>query len=419
MNKYQLSNGLTVIEDAITDAQSFTILIMFKTGSRNETPDIWGISHFFEHMAFKGTPSFPNAELLMKELDSLGAMYNAFTGKEYTGYYIKGSKKVQTRALDIMAEMTLSPIITEEEVDKERGTIIEELNMSEDDPRRKIYDYFEECIYTDKQLSQEIIGSKKSLAGIHAQEINDYHKKYYLSGNAVITVSGYIPSDLQAQLEKAFSGMPTGETTYLPAIVEKRKQINVLNRKTQQTHMAIGFPGIDIHDEDRDVAQVLATLIGGNMSSRMFSEVREKRGLAYYVKSYSDNMADVGCFVTFAGVNNEKAVEAVSVILDVYRSVKSAIPAEELRRTKDYISGIMTLSYEDSEHRSESNAISQTYGIDYRSLEDKIAAVEAVTEAQLVAIANTLIDESKMCLALIGPYEDESKFASIVGVKSL
>jgi len=417
MKKYTLSNGITVIEDPITDAQSFTILVMIGTGSRNETPDIWGISHFFEHMAFKGTPTYPSPELLSKELDSLGAMYNAFTSKEYTGYYIKGSKKVLSRAINIISEMTHSPIVLDAEVDKERGTIIEELNMSEDDPRRKIYDYFEECIYENRQISQEIIGSRESLAGIHAAEIQSYHSQYYLAGNTIITISGFIPTDIAELLENAFGPLPVGEVASLPDIIETRKPINLCNKPTQQTHMAIGFPGLNAHDKDRDVATVLATLIGGNMSSRMFSEVREQRGLAYYVKTYSDNMNDAGCFVTFAGVNNEKVLEAVDVILDVYRSVKNSVSLDELRRNKDYIIGIMTLSYEDSEHRSETNAVTQAYGLDYRSLEDKIAAVEAVTVEQVQNMAVRLFDESRLCLALIGPYEDESKFAKILEEK--
>lgn len=414
MQKYQLSNGLTVIEDPITDAQSFTILVMFKTGSRNETPNIWGISHFLEHMAFKGTPSYPSAELLSKELDSLGAMYNAFTGKEYTGYYIKGGKKVLTKAVSIISEMTLAPIILDTEVDKERGTIVEELHMSEDDPRRRIYDYFEECLYENKQISQEVLGSKESLAGIHAKQIIDYRKKYYLADSAVITVSGFVPADLAKLLETAFSDLPKGASDYLSGKSETKRPINLFMKKTQQTHLAIGFPGVDVHDDEREVAQVLATLLGGNMSSRMFSEVREKRGLAYYVRTYSDNMADAGCLVTFAGVNNEKALDSAKIIMEVYLGTKTGIPEEELRRTKDYITGIMTLGYEDSEQRSESNALSQIYGLDYRSLEQKIADIEMVTAEQVKDLANRIFDESKLCLALIGPFTDESKFATIV-----
>lgn len=417
MNKYTLSNGITVIEDPISDAQSFTILVMFKTGSRNETPEIWGISHFLEHMAFKGTPSYPSAALLSKELDSLGAMYNAFTGKEYTGYYIKGSKKVLPKAISILSEMTLSPIVLDEEVDKERGTIIEELNMSEDDPRRKIYDYFEQCIYADKQVSQEIIGSKESLAGIHAKQIIDYRDKYYLAGNATVVVSGYTSDDLQQRLEAAFSALPKGELEYLPPISEPRKRVNIFTKETQQTHLAIGFPGLDVHDTDRAVAQVLATTLGGNMSSRMFSEVREKRGLAYYVKTYSDNMDDNGCLVTFAGVNNEKATEAAGVILDVYRGIKEDVPEEELRRNKDYISGIMTLNYEDSEHRSEVGAMTQLYGEEQKTLEERIAEIEAVTAEQVKALANRLFDEKKLCLALIGPFSNEADFVKILEEK--
>jgi len=414
MRRYQLNNGITVVEDAITDAKSFTILLMFRTGSRNETPDIWGISHFLEHMAFKGTPTYPSAALLAKELDSLGAMYNAFTSKEYTGYYIKGSKKVLPKAISIISEMTLSPIITDEEVDKERGTIIEELNMSEDDPRRKIYDYFEECVYSNRQISQEIIGSKESLAGIHAKQISEYREKYYLAGNTVVAVSGYVPNDLAEQLMTAFSEFPRGKGEYLPPIIEKRKQINICTKQTQQTHLAIGFVGVDVHSKERETAQVLATILGGNMSSRMFSEVREKRGLAYYVKTYSDNMHDAGCFVTFSGVNNEKVYDAVSLILEVYRGTKCDIPEDELRKTKDYIAGIMTLNYEDSEHRSEVSALTETYGEKQRTLDERISAIEAVTGEQVKALANKLFDESKLCLALIGPFTDEAKFAKIV-----
>jgi predicted Zn-dependent peptidase len=414
LKQYKLSSGISVIEDPIADAKSFTLLVMFRTGSRNETPDIWGISHFLEHMAFKGTPTYPSAALLAKELDSLGAMYNAFTGKEYTGYYIKGSKKVLPKAISIISEMTLAPIVLDEEVDKERGTIIEELNMCEDDPRRKIYDYFEQCVYENKQISQDIIGSKESLADIHAKQITDYREKYYISGNAAIAVSGFIPTDLVQQLEAAFSAFPSGKCDYLPAIVNPKKQINLCTKKTEQTHLAIGFPGLNVHNAERDVAQILATLLGGNMSSRMFSEVREKRGLAYYVKAYSDLMDDAGCFVTFAGINNGKVYDAVSIILDVYRGTKNDIPEDELRRTKDYIVGIMTLNYEDSEHRSETNALAQIYAEKQRTLDDKIAAIEAVTAEQVTALANRLFDEKKLCLALIGPFSDESKFASIL-----
>lgn len=416
MKKYTLTNGLTVIEDPIADAQSFTILVMFKTGSRNETPDIWGISHFLEHMAFKGTPTYPTAALLAKELDGLGAMYNAFTSKEHTGYYIKASKKVLPKAIKIISEMTLCPIILDEEVDKERGTIIEELNMYEDDPRRKIGDLFEGFLYNNKQVSQDIVGSKESLAGVHAAEIIKYREKYYRSGNAVITVSGYVPMDLNVQLQATFEAMETGEEGYLAPILESKKPINLSFKKTQQTHLAIGYLGLDMHDKDRVVGQVLATVLGGNMSSRMFSEVREKRGLAYYVKTYSDNMDDIGCLVTFAGVNNEKAPEAVRIIHDVYQGVKTEIPAEELTKTKDYITGMMTLSYEDSENRSEVNAITELYGEPQKSLQERIAQVEAVTSEQVVALAKRLLNDKKICLALIGPYKDETEFAKILKV---
>jgi predicted Zn-dependent peptidase len=414
MRKYQLNNGLTVIEDPIVDAQSFTILVMFRTGSRNETPGIWGISHFLEHMAFKGTPSYPSPTSLAEEMVSLGADYNAFTSKEHTGYYIKGSKRVLSRAIKLLSEMTISPIILDEEVDKERGTIIEEINMSLDDPARKIYDFFEESLYADRQVSQEIIGSKESLASIHAKQIIDYREKYYLAGNAVIALSGFVPTGFAEMLETAFVDLSTGSTDYLSPTIEPRKQMNIFTKKTEQTHLAIGFPGLNVHDGEKAIAQVLATLLGGNMASRMFSEVREKRGLAYFVRTFNDNLYDVGSLVTFASVNNEKAPEAAKIILDVYESTKIYIPESELRRTKDFLTGIMTLSYENSERRSEINATTVLYGEKPKTLDQKIIEIEAVTIEQILALAKKLFDDKKLCLALIGPYKDETEFARIL-----
>jgi predicted Zn-dependent peptidase len=414
MQKYKLSNGITVVEDKVADSQSFTLMVMFRTGSRNETPEIWGISHFLEHMAFKGTKSYPNASILAKELDSLGAMYNAFTGKEYTGYYIKGSKKVFDRTLKIMSEMTTAPIILDEEVDRERGTIIEEINMNEDDPKRKIYDVFENSIYDNRQISQDIIGSIDSVSKITAKDIIKYREKYYKAGNAIISIAGYIPDKASELFEKAFELMEKGETSFLPSIHEDNKRIYLEYKDTQQTHLAIGFPGVQFDSNERDAAQLLGVLLGGPMSSRMFSEVREKRGLAYYVNTYSDNMADTGSFVTFSGVNNEKTLEAVEIIVDVYKSVLRDIPEEELRRNKDYVIGIITLRDEDSENRSHSNALSTNYGQDARTLEERITAIEKITTEDLLKLARKIIDMNKVCLALIGPFKDESKFAKIL-----
>jgi len=414
MKKHKLDSGLTIISDPIADSQSFTLLVMFRTGSRNETKNIWGISHFLEHMAFKGTKSYPTPEKLVKYLDSLGSMYNAFTSKEHTGFYIKGSKKVFDKALGILAEMTTDPVVKDEEVNKERGTIIEELNMYEDDPRRKIYDYFEECIYDNEQISQDIIGTKKSLAEIHAKQIIDYRQKYYTAGNAVVSVAGYIPSGLSAKVEKAFLGLAGPKVSYLGAKPRLTKKINLKYKETQQTHLALGFPGVRVLDKDREAASILALIFGGNMSSLMFGEVREKRGLAYYVTTYSDNMDDNGCFVTFAGVNNEKITEAVRVIKSVYDNILGKLTEQELQRAKDYMTGILTLKYEASDSRSESNATSYLYGKELTTLAEKIKIIEAVTLASVQSVAKKLIDSNKICLSLIGPFKEEAVFEKIL-----
>ena len=414
INSYKLDNGLRIVEDPIEGSNSFTLMVMFRTGSRNETHNIWGISHFLEHMIFKGTKTYPSAYLLAKELDSLGAAYNAYTSKEHTGYYLKGSKKVFERALSIISEITTDPIILDEEVDKERGAIIEELNMYEDDPRRKVADYFEESLYPDHQVSQEIIGSKATLKKIRAKEIIEYRNRYYRTGNAVISISGNIPENFRALVETSFDKLKTGEEEYLPADIERKSSINIINKKTQQTHLALGYPGVSVHNENKTAVKVLATLLGGNMSSRMFSEVREKRGLAYYVRTFADNMYDVGALATFAGVNNEKAIEAVKIIKEVYEKVAENVPEDELQKTKDFMTGIMTLSYEDSEFRSELNAMTELYGNKHESLDEKISKVEKISSTQISDLAKTVLDQNKLCLALIGPFSNKKIFEELL-----
>jgi len=407
---YKLGNGLRVVEDPIEGSNSFTLMVMFKTGSRNETPDIWGISHFLEHMTFKGTKTYPSAFLLAKELDSLGAAYNAYTSKEHTGYYLKGSKKVFDRALAIISEMTVDPVITDQEAEKERGAIIEELNMYEDDPARKVVDFFEESLYENHQLSQEIGGTKESLRGIHAKEILQYREKYYKTGNAVVSIAGFVPKNFRALVEESFKKLKTGEDQYLAPIMEEKKIVNIINKKTQQTHLVVGYPGVSIKDKDRDAVRVLSTLVGGNMSSRMFSEVREKRGLAYYVRTVADTLLDTGAIATMAGVNNEKSPDAVKLIKEVFESATHDIPGKELQKTKDFMTGIMTLQYENSEVRSEINAMTELYELEHRSLEDRIASIDKITIDDVERVAKKLLDSKKICLALIGPYNDDSKF---------
>jgi predicted Zn-dependent peptidase len=413
IKKYTLDNGIRIIEDSMTEAQSFTVLVMFKTGSRNETDNIWGISHFLEHMVFKGTKSFPAPDILAKELDSLGAMYNAFTSKEHTGYYIKGSKRVFERAMSLIAEMTTSPIISEEEVDKERGTIIEEINMYEDNPQRKIYDYFEESLYGNKYVSQVIVGTKDSLVKINSDTIKDYRNKHYRTGNMVIAISGFVPDNFGEIVTDLFD-VPEGNTDYLAPIMEPRKKVNLCYKETQQTHLALGFSGLSYVHKDRTTAKLLSMILGGNMSSRMFSEIREKRGLAYYVKTYSDNMADGGCLVTFAGINNDKVIEAVKLILEVYQAVAGSITEEELRRAKDYVIGMLTLQYEDSEYRSETNAAYLLYEIEPKSLDERLIEIEAITLEDVRRVAAEIINPTNATLALIGPFNDEQEFDKIL-----
>ncbi|MEI6267129.1 MAG: pitrilysin family protein [bacterium] len=412
--KYLLSNGIAVIEDPIKEAESFTLLVMVRTGSRNETGGNHGISHFLEHMAFKGTKSFPTPMLLAKELDSLGAVYNAFTSKEYTGYYIRGAKRVFDRSLSIISEMTTAPIILEDEVNKERGTIIEEINMYEDDPRSKIYDYFEESLFEDKLIAQEVIGNKTTVGKQTAKDMLAYRETYYTAGNMVISVAGFIPEGLKDSLEKYFSIVRGSKLEYLKPVLEKKKRINLMYKETQQTHLALGFTGVDFTSGQRDVAKLLSVVCGGNMSSRMFSEVREKRGLAYYVSTISDNMFDAGTFFTIAGINNEKVFEAVELIKSIYLRVPGRITADELNRGKEFMVGMITLRNEDSEQRANQNALRSIYATELESLDQRVKSIEKITLKEINDFAADIINIDKICFAAIGPFKDNDKFAKIL-----
>src|SRR5215469_7527144 len=316
-NRKVLSNGLRVLTIPMPSFESATVLVMAGAGSRYETQKNSGISHFLEHMAFKGTDRRPTAMDISSLIDGMGGEFNAFTGKETTGYYIKSSKDKVETSLDVLSDMLLHSKFDPEEIEKEKGVIIEEINLYEDMPARKIGDIYEQLLYGNTPMGWDIAGSKEVIRSITRDDFMSYLAELYSASNLTVVVSGGIDSEKTFELaEKYFGEMkkfttkkfdPLHEQQAAPAVLVKQKQ-------TEQIHIALGVRTIPISSPKRYPLSVLSAILGGGMSSRLFHEVREKRGLAYYVRSSSDEYSDAGTLVSTAGIDPKRIVEAVEVM---------------------------------------------------------------------------------------------------------
>lgn len=285
----KLKNNIRVVANPVKDSNSITIFFMIKTGSRNETNDIRGISHFLEHMVFKGTKKRPSALILTKEIEGLGAQLNAFTSKEYTVFYLKTIKSNFEKSVEIISDYVFNPLMKSEDIDMERGVILEEMKRYIENPRFYIDDLFEQTFFDEKRLSREVLGSKEIIKKVKRQDFLNYQNKYYHSGNTVVSLAGNMPDNYLEVLERELSGVrKSDETDWDSEPSGKRKnknKIKLLNKDIEQTYFILGYPGLKYADEDFLPLSLLGNILGGGMSARLFQEVREKRGLAYEVSS--------------------------------------------------------------------------------------------------------------------------------------
>jgi len=428
--KHVLSNGLTVLLVPMQGVKSATVLAFVHTGSRYEPVQWGGISHFLEHMVFKGTAMYPTAKDLAEAVDSVGAEFNAFTGKEYTGYYVKSSSAHIPLALDVVSDMLLTPRLLDEDLQREKGVIIEEMNMYQDTPSRHIGDVFEQLMFAGSDLGRDIIGTKKTVMGIERDHFVSYIKEWYGLGNVVLTIAGDVvalsrPGLLQ-DIEEMFakksdtSDRENGGAREHGDVLSHKSVLRVDYKKTEQAHFVMAVPGLKRGHKDRFVLGVLSVLFGGNMSSRLFTEVREKRGLCYYVRSDVDAYHDVGTFGASAGVDPSRVDEAIKVVLEELHALTSTFGAkmitdDEIRRAKDYVIGKTILDFEDSE------SVANYYG-NKQLLEGKVTTqaealekIAAVTPEDVRRVASSLItNDAKLYFAMIGPFKDEGRFEKIL-----
>lgn len=406
-------NGLRLITVPMQDTGTVTVQIMVGTGSRYETRDINGISHFLEHMMFKGTTKRPGAMDIAHELDSIGAEYNAFTHKEYTGYYAKASSDRFEKILDVVTDIFLNSKLAPEEVEKERGVIIQEINMYLDSPRHHVANLFEETMFAGNPLGWDIAGPREVIGNLPADQLPEYFHTHYFAENTIVGVAGKVdPEKVKELVWRYFSEMRHGERrNFIPYQIEQtEKRVKIFSKATDQTHLIVGVPGYGLNDERRHAANVLGIVLGAGMSSRLFTEVREKRGLAYHISGGASCYSDVGDFTVSAGLENAKLVEAIAVIMEQLKRLRSEPVSEaEVRKAKDFMRGHMLLGLETSDAFTSYYTDQLLYREEIITPEEAIANWEKVTVAEMQAVANDLLKTERLNLALVGPFQPDDQ----------
>lgn len=418
--KIVLPNGLRVITVPMPSLESATVMVMVGAGSRYEPKNINGISHFLEHMAFKGTTKRPTAQDIAAEIDGVGGEFNAFTEREFTGYHIKAPVEHLELMMDVLSDMLKNLKLDEVEIEKEKGVIIQELNLYEDTPMRNILDVYPALLYGDTPMGRDIGGKKEVIQKITRKDFVNYMNSLYSADNITIIVAGGIEAEKAQKLaEKYFADMKKYDIVGYTKLVQNQVKpaLTIKNKDTEQVHMAVGFRTIPIASEEKYGFEVLSTILGGGMSSRLFSEVREKRGLAYYVRTTSDLYQDSGTFYATAGLDKSKVEEGIEVILAEFAKFakgEAKITQKELSKAKEYFKGHFVLGLEDSHSVAWYYALAETLEKKIADPKEVIAKIEAITLEEVESLAKKYFKEESLNLAIIGNFSDRQKFEKLL-----
>ncbi|MBI3671741.1 insulinase family protein [Candidatus Azambacteria bacterium] len=416
-----LKNNLRLITAHTKDTKTITVLVLVGVGSKYETKNISGISHFLEHMMFKGTKKRKDTLAISSELDSIGAEYNAFTGNEYTGYYVKADASHLELALDVVADMLLNSKFDSKEIEKEKGVVIEEINMYKDNPARQVSQNLESLIYGDQPAGWDIAGTRDTVTSFTRKDINGYFESHYTNENTIVCVAGnFEKKSIKEKVEKYFSNLRKGERLEKKKVLESQKEpkLGIEHKKTDQSHLVLAFRSfISVTDKKLMAESLLANILGGNMSSRLFINIREKQGLAYYIGAGTDSSADTGYFYIRAGVDNKRVQGAIKGILAEVKKVKQrGVTAAELKKAKEYFKGKTVMGIESSDELAEFLGFQEILKNEILTLEEVIKKIDAVSLAEVNKIAKEVFQNKNMNLALIGPFKDKKEFENILKI---
>jgi predicted Zn-dependent peptidase len=416
-----LPSGLRIVTEEVSSVRSAAVGIWVNIGSRDEAPATAGASHFLEHLLFKGTPS-RNALEISSAIESVGGEMNAFTSKEYTCFYARVIDTDLPMAVDVISDLITSSIVTAEDVDAERKVVLEEIAMRDDDPSDLVHDLYAETYYGDTALGRPILGTIDSINNMSRNTVFNYYKKRYLPQDLVVAVAGNIKHKrVVAMVEEALSRDNFLDVQGTPQIrpntpVKRGKQgrVGIIYRKSEQAHMFYGMEGVARNDDRRFTMGVLSSALGGGMSSRLFQEIREKRGLAYSVYSYAQQFAGSGQIGFYAGCNPSKATEVISIIQEVLADVASnGMSHEEIERAKGAVRGSLVLSQEDSASRMSRIGKSEIVYGDIMGFDEILKAVARVTPEDVRVIASEFLTKTPT-LGVVGPYKSESLFEKVL-----
>lgn len=412
-----LENGLRILTEPMPHTRSVTISFYVGAGSRYETAEIAGLSHFLEHMLFKGTQRRPTAQLISEAVDGVGGVLNGGTDRELTVYYVKVAKPHFSLALDILADMLRRPLMEAAEIEKERKVVIEELAAVGDSPAQQADVLLDAVMWPDQPLGWDVAGTDDSVNGLTREAVLDYFGRQYVPNNLVISVAGAVePDEVAAAVAGEADGWRPGEpATWFPERDgQDTPRLKVQYKRTEQAHISLAVRGVPNVDPDRYAVDLLSAILGEGMSSRLFTELRENRGLCYDVHSYTSHYQDTGAFSVYAGVEPTKAVEAVSAILEQLAMTKDGIPEAELHKAKELTKGRLLLRMEDTRSVSSWLGVQELLTGRVRSVDEVVGCVEAVTVDDLQRIARRIFRSEALNLAIVGPYRSEKRFASLL-----
>ncbi len=418
ISKKILPNGLRVVTIPMKDNPTATVLVLVEAGSKYEDKKINGVSHFLEHMCFKGTKKRQKAIDISKELDGLGSQYNAFTAQEYTGYYAKSDARHFKQVFDIISDIYLNSTFPEAEIEKEKGVIIEEINMYEDTPARHVQDLIMELLYGDTPAGWNIAGEKKNILSMKRDDFVKYKKEHYVPKATVIVVSGSVKeSEVMREVKRVFGDIPKHKKISKVPVNEKQSKPEALIKfkQTDQTHFVLGLRSYDFFDKRSTALSVLSAILGGGMSSRLFQKLREEMGVGYYVRAYNDAYTDHGFFQISAGVDNKRIYEVLNAVISECSKLKDELVSkEELEKVKEYLIGNMKLSLESTDDIANFYGGQELLKKEFKDIDQKAREIRKVTREDIQNVAREIFQNNRLNLALIGPFNEKKSFIDIL-----
>ncbi len=416
--KTTLKNGLRIITVPQKSSQAVTVLVLVGTGSKYETKEISGISHFLEHMYFKGTKKRLTPLTVAETLDKIGGIYNAFTSEEYTGYYAKVAASRFEIALDWVSDIFLNSLLPQKEMEKERGVIIEEINMYLDTPMIYIGELWKKILYGNQPAGWDVVGTKETVAKISHKQLLNYMKSQYVASNTIVCIAGRMPSGkVINKIKNYFSQIKTTKPKPKPPVIERQNKPELLlyPKKTDQTHISLGVRTYNLFHPQRYVLELLGIILGGMMSSRLFVEVRDKLGMAYYIKTNIESDPDTGYLVAQAGIDNKRVEKAIKVILKEYKKIsQKKISKAEFEKAKDNFKGKLALTLESSDAKAAFYAGQELLEGKILTPEEIFKKIDKISQSDILKVAKDIFQPQKLNLAIIGPFKDKERFQKLL-----